>query len=48
MQMEGLAGYAFTNGVESDWRGRIAYPMTTYMDNDIQIKVRINYRLILN
>ncbi|UMV38692.1 PefC/AfrB family outer membrane usher protein (plasmid) [Shigella flexneri] len=37
VQMEGLAGYAFTNGVESDWRGRIAYPMTTYMDNDIQI-----------
>ncbi|ECG8656200.1 PefC/AfrB family outer membrane usher protein [Salmonella enterica subsp. diarizonae] len=37
VQMEGLSGYEFTNGVESDWRGRIVYPLTTYMDNNIQI-----------
>ncbi|EKF7498685.1 fimbria/pilus outer membrane usher protein, partial [Escherichia coli] len=37
VQMEGLSGYAFTNGVDSDWRGRIAYPLTTYLDNNIQI-----------
>ncbi|EDS7167653.1 fimbria/pilus outer membrane usher protein [Salmonella enterica] len=37
VQMEGLTGYAFTNGVESDWQGRIAYPLSNYIDNNIQI-----------
>lgn len=37
VQMEGMSGYEFTNGVESDWRGRVAYPLTAYMDNSIRI-----------
>ncbi|SUC25517.1 Outer membrane usher protein fimD precursor [Providencia rustigianii] len=37
VQMDGISGYPFTNGVESDWRGRIAYPLTAYMDNNIRI-----------
>lgn len=37
VQMEGISGYEFTNGVESDWRGRVAYPLTAYMDNNIRI-----------